>query len=317
MRAEHHDFVLEPGIGARNLGEDVVGVAISVEEARLHVHAQLHRHAALEQPRDHVVVLADEHDLRQQVVGRIAAGLHEQRAVLAAARTKQDASASGSNRGVDALLRRRRPARGATLPAAAALSSPGRSRRGRLIGLFGRLHAIGANEVRHDRLRHDGRALELRLHALDVFRGLAGERHHRRDDFPFRRRAPRLRIPDERHVPRFDHFEHELVERPATAELERLEPRVRETPADQLVARPLGRAFVLRRSGEPRTDHVDELIERRLHARSVQPLVANLRDDGEVDGLGRLRHDRGGAGPGERGANGDSERLHASLRHRV
>ena len=62
MRAEHHDLV--GAVRARNLGDDVERVERVVDEAVLNVQLECDGHASREQPRDPVVVLGGDHELR-------------------------------------------------------------------------------------------------------------------------------------------------------------------------------------------------------------------------------------------------------------
>ena len=205
VRADHHDLVLDGVVGAGNLGDHVVGVAIALVERRLDLDGQLHRDLLLQHPRDQVVVLGREDDRRHRVGALIAAG-DEQRAVLADVRL---------DRHGDALRLQHRE------PLGVQLRRTGGTRIGRFQIAAGR-RTIGANRVLLDRAGEQDRALQfscLRLHRR-VFEARHPDR--RGDDASGGRRRPALRISDQRHVARLDHLDRDLVERPAAAELTRL-----------------------------------------------------------------------------------------------
>ena len=206
----------------------------------------------LEQPRDHVVVLAGEHDLRQRV-GGLSRPPARNGAVHAAARLEQHgrpaarspASTVGAP-GLAAGRRRRRRRAGALSPASRrappALSSAPRG--GRRVRLTRRLHAIGRDEVGDDRLPEDRGALELASSRRRP-RRLAGDETDRRDELARRRRTPRFGVPEQRHVARLDHLDAcSFSSVPAAAELERLEAARSQPPLRQRLARPVGGALV-------------------------------------------------------------------------
>ena len=71
-------------------------------------------------------------------------------------------------------------------------------------------------------------------------------RRRTRRSSPTRGRAPRFRVSDERHVSRLDHFDRELVECPAAAELERLEAGVARGPSASIHRAPTRRRVCAR-----------------------------------------------------------------------
>jgi hypothetical protein len=84
--ANHDDFVFQNGIGPRQLGDHVVGVAaVGIVERRLDVDAQLHGNVLLQVARDQVVVLGAQRHRRHRARPAVAAG-DEHRSVLAGAR---------------------------------------------------------------------------------------------------------------------------------------------------------------------------------------------------------------------------------------
>ena len=179
-----------------------------------------------------------------------------------------------------AVLPRPRPAAsGRVAPAEAAACRPGRS------------------AVRDPRARKDvcsgcvSRIAPLRVwpHRLQFLGSLAADENRRADDLAWRRRRPALRISDERHVPRLDHLERELIELPSAPELPRLEPRVLQAPFRELTPGPVRSRLVRGRRGQPRTDDVDEVAKRRGHARPLAAFADDLVDHRLVNRLLRRR----------------------------
>ena len=67
VRADHHHFI---ALGvAGNLGDDVEGIRVVVEELGLDVEGELDGELVIEQPRDAVIVLGGEHDGGDVVLG--------------------------------------------------------------------------------------------------------------------------------------------------------------------------------------------------------------------------------------------------------
>ena len=137
VRAEHHDLVLERVVGARDLGDYVVRVAILVVEARLHFDCQLDRDLLLQHPRDQVVVLGRQDDRGHRVGAHVAAG-DEHGAVLADVGLDRDADAFGLERREPLGVQLRRAHRGRLRR----LQIAGRDRP---IGLDGVGHAPGSS----------------------------------------------------------------------------------------------------------------------------------------------------------------------------
>ena len=158
MRAGHHDLAAERRVGAGDLRDHVVRVAIRLVEAGLHVHGQLHGDALLQQARHQVVVFGDEHDGGNGIGAGVAAG-DEDRAVLADVRLERDAHAFGLEAGQEIGGRHRRCGAG---PAAHQVA------RGR--------RPIGADEVLLHRAGHDDGATQLA--GLGLQRGGIGSGSH-------------------------------------------------------------------------------------------------------------------------------------------
>ena len=194
VAADHHDLVAQRRIGARQLREDVVGVAaVGVVERRLHVDAQLHRDVVLQHAGDHVVVLGAERHRRHGARTAVASG-DEDRSVLAGARLQHHRRA-GITHHLGHALRRAR-----ACTAAASLIADRRGVGGgvRHVAWIRGLRPILADEVGHDWLGHDDRAFELGAHRGDRLGRLAAEEDRRRDDLTVGRRGPAVRVADER-----------------------------------------------------------------------------------------------------------------------
>jgi hypothetical protein len=168
--ADHHDLVAQRRVGARQFGQHVVRVApLVVVELRLDVDAQLHRHLLLQEPRDHVVLLAAQRDRRHGPRPAVAAG-DEHGAVLADARPEDDADAALPE-DAEPALRRRFPCRCRRHRGA---SHRRGVRRGvGHVGRIARLRTVLAHEGRHHRLGHRDGALQLPAHRLDLVGRLA------------------------------------------------------------------------------------------------------------------------------------------------
>jgi hypothetical protein len=289
-------LIAQRRIGPRQLGQDVIGVAILFEKPGLDVDAQLHGNLSFDHARDHVVVLAGEHDHREGIRRVVAAGLHEHGAVHAAARLDEHGGAARGHRLGDGLPPACRASSRSLVAARAALAAAGGALPGadglwlgdRRVRLERRLDPVGRDEVGDCCRLEQRRALQLWAHRRNVVCGPAHDGHHRHRDFARGGGAPRFGIPEQRHVTRLDHLDRELVQRPAATELPRLEARVGEAPLRHGVARPLGGALVLGRAGEARADAVRQHREERAGLGPVERLVADLRDRGAIDRLGRL-----------------------------
>ena len=123
------------------------------------------------------------------------------------------------------------------------------------------------------------------------------------------RGRPRIRIGNQRHVAGSRHLHRDLLQRPAAAELERLEPRVGEPPLGEALARPARRLHVRRGAGQARADRVAEREIQLLRPRTLKPLLPDAGGHLEVDGF--LRWNRRDA---ENGDQRSSEKpTHAGL----
>ena len=89
MRTEHHDFIFQSWISARQFGDDVVAVFVVIIEPGLQIHAQFHRHSELHHARDQIVVLSGEDNAGQRV-GSIVPAEDEHCSVHAHARSQYD-----------------------------------------------------------------------------------------------------------------------------------------------------------------------------------------------------------------------------------
>ena len=117
MRADHHHFVAQPRIRARNLGDDVVAERILGEVAALDVDAHLDRHVIFEKSNEIVVMLTGDDDRRHRVRSGVAR-LQEDRPVLAATRLEHRANADVVQQLGDALRFARAPPRPPPAPGA-------------------------------------------------------------------------------------------------------------------------------------------------------------------------------------------------------
>ena len=288
MGADHHDLVAQHRIGPGQFREHVVRLAaFVVVEARRDIDADLHgRTRGLQHPRDHVVVLGSERDGRHGPRTAVASG-DEHRSVFADARLQNRGCAGLAQCLRDALCRRRRTAAAGS---SAALTGAGRiRRRHRHVVRIARLRPILAHEGRHRRLREDDGAFELSGECGDLFRALAADRHRGRRYLSGHCGRPAVGVRDEREVARFDHFDRELLQLPAAAELPGLQVHVRQPVRRQPIPRPLHGALVRGRGGQPRTDVDGKVTEDggglgalesfRADARQHVPLGRRLRCD--------------------------------------
>jgi hypothetical protein len=134
-----------------------------------------------------------------------------------------------------------------------------------------------------DRAREQDCALELSCLRLQRV-SFESRQPHRRGHHASRSRGrPAAGVADERHVARLDHFNGQLVERPAAAELERLGMHVAQSDRLHLFLRPRDGALVRGRVGQPRANHGGEVVERLEHLRAVHAFGADLLDHAEVD----------------------------------
>ena len=114
---------------------------------------------------------------------------------------------------------------------------------------------------------------------------LPADEDRRGDDVAGGRGRPAVGVADERQVARLDHFDRQLLERPAPAEVPRLLVDVGEPRGGESIAREVGGAPERGRVGEPRTDLGGERLEDRRDLRVLQPLGADLREGGIGRGL--------------------------------
>ena len=241
VAADHDNFVLQHRVGARQFGDDVVGIAVVVvEPRRLHAHPQLHGDAALRVAKQHVVLLAGDRQRRHRAGTAVASG-NEDGAVFADGRLQQRAGAGitiDAGRALRGGLALRACWRRRTADAG------GIRRRVRLIAGVARVRSILAHEVVEERLREDDRALDRALHRLELFGRLVAREHRRSREFARRRRRPAVRVGDDRQVARLDHLHDDALRFPAATELPRFEMRVAQTEVGEPRLRPLRRALV-------------------------------------------------------------------------
>src|SRR5262249_44186424 len=108
-----------------------------------------------------------------------------------------------------------------------------------------------------------------------------------------------------------DHFQRDLLERPAASERPRLEMRVLEAVGGEPIAHPLRRALVCRRGCQPGTDVGGQVLE---HGRDLGPLES-LASDLRENWIAALRTAEGDGRNGEN--EGRKESAHQRLPQRL
>src|SRR5206468_4551533 len=90
---------------------------------------------------------------------------------------------------------------------------------------------------------------------------------------------PGFWISNQRDVQRIGHLRTEAPQGPAPAKRSpRFEMGILQTPLCERVARPFIGALHSRRRGQTRANYIAQIRERLHHLRSIQTLIANLRD---------------------------------------
>src|SRR5262249_30789853 len=146
------------------------------------------------------------------------------------------------------------------------------------------------------------RAFELPSQRRELLRQLAANKHWRRHDLTRGCGGPGVRISDQWQIAWLDHFQRDLLERPASSQRPRFQLRALAGIRGEPIAYPFRRALVCRRSRQPGTDVDGQVLE---HGRDLGPLES-LASDLRENWIAALRTAEGDDHNGENEGRKDS-----------